>query len=108
MYPAALPWKVLSSRISAGILTPDWPLGESLAISEGARTFCVDVVFDSPFSSPPVVHLGLTGFDIDQRDSARLTVKAENITDYGFQAVISTWAATRVYAVEMDWLAIGP
>lgn len=108
MYPSSLPWKVLSARISAGVLTPGWPLDEPVAISDGARTFCVEVVFDSPFTSPPVVHLGLTGFDIDQRDSSRLTVKAENITVNGFQTIISTWATTRVFSVEMDWLAIGP
>lgn len=108
MHPAALPWKVLSARVAAGILTPGWTLDKAVAITAGARTFCVAVAFDSPFTSPPVVHLGLTGFDIDQRDSSRLTVKAENITTDGFQAIISTWAATRVFSVELDWLAIGP
>ena len=63
--------------------------------------------FATPFLAPPVVQLGLTGFDMDQRDSARLTVKAENITPSGFLATIATWADTRVFAVEFQWLAIG-
>lgn len=107
MYPPTLPWKVLSSHSAAGVLTPGWPLGEPAPEDGGARTFGVEVFFDSPFESPPVVHLGLTGFDLDQRDSSRLTVKAENITANGFQAVITTWSATRVFSVEFDWLAIG-
>lgn len=67
----------------------------------------MDVAFDSLFSSIPVVHLGLTGFDIDRRESARITLKAENITPSGFQAIISTWNASRIFAVEFHWMAIG-
>lgn len=67
----------------------------------------MDVVFDSSFASIPVVHLGLTGFDIDRRESARITLKAENITPSGFQAIISTWNASRIFAVEFHWMAIG-
>ena len=49
----------------------------------------------------------------DRRDvrfahrSGRITLQAENITATGFEAVISTWAGTRVFAVEFNWLAIG-
>ncbi|MEZ5387784.1 MAG: H-type lectin domain-containing protein [Prosthecobacter sp.] len=108
MHTSSIPWKALSSRIAAGVLTPGWPLGDPAPKTSGARSFSVEVMFDSPFTSPPVVHLGLTGFDLDQRDSSRLTVKAENITANGFQAVITTWASSRVFSVEFDWLAIGP
>lgn len=67
----------------------------------------VNIAFASRFAAVPVVQLGLSGFDLDQRDSARLTLKAVNITESGFTAVISTWAASRVFAVEFNWLAIG-
>ncbi len=108
MYSSAVPWKVLSSNASVSVLTEGWNLAEPSPDEEEIRSFCVEVFFDSPFLSVPVVQLGLTGFDIDQRDSARLTVKAGNITESGFQAVISTWASTRVYAASFNWLAIGP
>lgn len=67
----------------------------------------MEVIFDAPFSSVPVVQLGLTGFDIDQRDTARVSLKAAAITPTGFSAEVWTWANTRVYAVEFNWLAIG-
>jgi hypothetical protein len=51
--------------------------------------------------------LSLTGFDLDQRESGRISLKAGAITRFGFQATISTWSTTRVYAVEFNWLAIG-
>ena len=107
MHSAALPWKVLSSHTGVGILTEDWTLDTVSAETGDTRSFITEIVFATPFASIPVVQLGLTGFDLDQRDSARITLKAENITATGFQAVISTWAATRVFAVEFNWLVIG-
>ena len=107
MIESPVPWKVLSSKVGVGILTDGWNLAEADPDADEARSFAVDVTFDSPFLSVPVVQLGLSGFDLDQRDSARITLKAESITESGFQAVVSTWAGTRVFAIEFNWLAIG-
>lgn len=107
MLSAALPWNVLSSRLGVGVLTEGWTLDAMGMETNDACTFRTAVVFATPFASIPVVQLGLTGFDLDQRDSARITLQAENITATGFEAVISTWAGTRVFAVEFNWLAIG-
>lgn len=101
------PWKVLSSQVSVSILNEGWSLDVIDPHDDGLRRYQVEVFFDTPFLNPPVVQLSLTGFDIDQRDSARLTVKADNITSYGFQATIATWADTRVFGVDFQWLAIG-
>ena len=103
-----VPWQVLSAKVCVGIHTENWTLAELEPDPDAARSFWVDVAFDSPFLSAPVVQVGLSGFDIDQRDSARITLKVETITETGFQAVIATWASTRVYSVEFNWLAIGP
>ncbi len=107
MLSAALPWNVLSSQVGVGVLTEGWTLDTVGTETDDVRTFRTAMVFATPFSSIPVVQLGLTGFDLDQRDSARITLQAENITATGFEAVISTWAGTRVFAVEFNWLAIG-
>lgn len=107
MHSSPVPWQVLSSHLGVGIFSEGWTLNVCEDEAEEVRHFCVNIVFASAFTAVPVVHLGLTGFDTDQRDSSRLTLKAENITPSGFSAVISTWAASRVYAVEFDWLAIG-
>ena len=108
MHTSPIPWKVLSSHVGVGILTEGWNLDVCATEEESTRYFIVDVIFASAFSDTPVVHLGLSGFDLDQRDSSRVTLKAENITERGFQAVIATWAGTRVFSVEFNWLAIGP
>lgn len=109
MYSSSVPWKVLSSNVSVNVLTEGWTLAcPDAGAEEEIRKFIVDVIFDTAFSAVPVVQLGLSGFDIDQRDSARLILKAECISEYGFQATITTWAGSRVYAAEFNWLAIGP
>lgn len=107
MQSPTIPWQVLSSTVGVGVLTDGWNLANIEAGANEARSFVVDVAFVTPFFSAPVVQLGLSGFDIDQRDSARITLKAENITENGFQAVISTWASTQIFSVEFNWFAIG-
>jgi len=109
MYSSLFPWKILSSQVCVGSLTEGWNLAEISDSFDPAevRTYAVEIAFAAEFSTPPVVHLGLTGFDMDQRDSARITLKAEAITEFGFQVMISTWASTRVYSVEFSWLALG-
>ncbi len=103
-----LPWKSLSASLKVGVLTEGWNLAEPLADgAEDDRVFRFAVFFDAPFGAPPVVHLGLTGFDIDQRDSNRLALRAVEITTAGFSAEICTWRDTRVYSIEFSWLALG-
>ena len=109
MYSSSVPWKVLSSNVSLTVLTEGWNLASpEPGAEEEIRNFTVYVPFDTPFFEVPVVQLGLSGFDIDQRDSSRLILKAEYITEFGFQATLTTWAGSRVYAAEFNWIAIGP
>lgn len=102
------PWKGLSSSLQIGALTEGWNLAEPPA--DGAdenRVFQYPVFFSVPFDAPPVVHLGLTGFDLDQRDGDRLSLRATSITTEGFIVEVGTWRETRVYSVEFSWLALG-
>lgn len=99
-----VPWNILSASVGVGVLTEGWTLAD---VETEDRDFTMEIEFATPFAVPPVVHLGLTGMDADQRDPARITLKAEEITEKGFSVVISTWASTRIHAVEFNWLAIG-
>ncbi len=94
--------------MQVGLLTEGWNLAEApTGGSEDARVFRMSVHFAAAFEAPPVVQIALTGFDFDQRDSERLSLRAVDITATGFVAEISTWRDTRVYAVEFSWLALG-
>ena len=102
------PWKSLSASLQVGALTEGWNLAKVPAeISDEPRVFRFTVYFDAAFDGLPIVHLALTGFDLDQRDSNRLSLRATEISTSGFVAEISTWRETRVYSVEFSWLAIG-
>lgn len=103
-----MPWKTLSASLSIGVTTEGWNLAEPPpAGMDEPRVFVFEVAFASPFAMTPVVNLGLTGFDMDQRDSARIKLKTTDITTAGFKVEISTWHETRVYGVECNWFAIG-
>ena len=112
MAAETIPWKLLSATVGVGVLTDGWNLADA-AEDAGepdpteVRSFSIDVVFAEPFNTPPVVHLGLTGLDLEERGSSRLTLTAGQITPHGFRATVSTWRGSRVYAVEFSWLAVG-
>jgi hypothetical protein len=109
MNSSLTPWKVLSGSLTLGHETEGWSLADHAPWGEDSvRTFTLPVSFASGFADVPVVQMALTGFDIDQRHTARISTRATNITAEGFLAEITTWADTRVYAVELGWLAIGP
>jgi hypothetical protein len=107
MNSSSIPWNILSSSAQVGIETDGWNLAEISENPDDVRDFTVHIAFVSPFSLPPVVHLGLTGIDADQRDTTRISLKSGLITESGFEAIISTWSNTRIYGVDFNWLAIG-
>ena len=104
--PSLVPIKMCSAIIVFDQFTQDWTLAQENA-SEEPRSFVSNILFDAPFSNVPIVHVGLSGFDIDQRDSARISVHAEAISPNGFDLRIQTWLNTRVYKVEVSWIALG-
>ena len=101
-----IPLKMCSATVEFDQFTPDWTLAQ-VNTSEEQRTFVCNVLFDAPFSNVPIVHVGLSGFDMDQRHSARISVRADTITSSGFELNIKTWRDTRVYKLEVSWIALG-
>lgn len=71
------------------------------------RSYRSRVTFERPFGATPLVHMGMAGLDISNQDSARLTAKVENVSPEGFDLVLGTWLHTRVWRVDVNWLAIG-
>jgi hypothetical protein len=97
-----------SSVLCAGLNSAGWNLVEIPdGQYEAPRTYTVEVVFPEAFNVVPVVHAAVSGFDIDQRDSARISTAVSLITTQGFSLAITTWRGTRVYGVEVSWLAVG-
>ncbi len=83
-----------------------WTLDQTEGISEDRR-FRARVRFDRAFNAVPVVHIGIVGFDISEKDCARLSASVANISVGGFEIVLSTWLNTQIWRVDVSWLAIG-
>lgn len=106
MSNAMEPFSFLAGTEVLGTGREGWTL-DQYPQEPGDREVLARVSFSRPFRTAPLVHLGLTGFDIDHRDAARLKVSAANVTTEGFEIVLGTWLNTRMWRVEVSWLALG-
>jgi len=104
MVPVA-PLVMLSAVVALNSSLEGWTLLEPE--SDEPRSFRYSVLFEVPFSAPPVVQLGVVGVDASKEDNLRLKVRAEAITSGGFTLLVETWLHTRLWAVDVSWLAIG-
>ncbi len=99
------PLNVLSAVVVLGASLEGWSLLDPANGSD--RTFRYSVLFNHGYSSPPVVHVGLVGVDASNDDNLRVRVRAVDITATGFTLEAETWLNTRLWSVEVSWLAIG-
>jgi len=101
---------VLPLKIAAAVARFDseqigWRLLEPNG--DAPRSHAARIVFESAFQLAPVVHVGVSGFDIENSDAARLRVRVTHVDQAGFEVELETWLATRVWSVDVSWLAIG-
>lgn len=107
MTGAVLPLSFVAGAVHFDDSLPGWTLLEHTPDNEGLRTFEGRVTFDLAFGAPPVVQIGITGFDIDKHDNARLKVGISKVDGQGFDVQIRTWWSSRVWSVDLSWIAIG-
>lgn len=107
MSTAVLPLSFAAGAARYDEAQAGWELLDTPLHAEGVRTFSGRVEFERAFNSPPVVQIGITGFDIDNRDNARLNVGVTNVDVSGFYVELRTWWHTRIWSVELSWFAIG-
>lgn len=106
MSNAVVPLNFLAGRESLGTHNEGWTFDQPSP--DGAeRVFRSRVEFSRAFASAPLVHVGLCGFDIGNKDAARLRTGIENVSATGFDLVVGTWLHTRLWSVEVSWLALG-
>jgi hypothetical protein len=75
--------------------------------AEETRAFQYDVTFEQPFAAAPLVNVAISGLDVGNQDAARLRLRAVDIHPGGFSIRAETWLNTRVWSVDVSWLAIG-
>ena len=89
------------------ILFSDFEDGGKMWTGHGPRDVRKPMLFSEGFKSLPVVMVGITMWDLDQKSNQRSDISAENITLTGFDIVFRTWGDTRVARIRADWTAMG-
>ena len=74
---------------------------------DGPREKRVAVTFAEPFLAPPLVHVGISMWDMDGDTNQRADLRAEKVTAKGFVLVFRTWGDSRVARIRADWMALG-
>ncbi|MGC4088758.1 MAG: H-type lectin domain-containing protein [Polyangiaceae bacterium] len=97
------PLALLSAVLPVGSSSEGWTLHEG----EGERRYSQEIAFERPFSSTPVVQVGVVGIDASKDHNLRLRLRAENISSSGFTIVVETWLHSQLWSVDLSWLAIG-
>ncbi|MDO5643367.1 MAG: H-type lectin domain-containing protein [Paracoccus sp. (in: a-proteobacteria)] len=90
------------------VLFSDFETDGEMWTGSGPRERRVTIRFPSAFRGRPLVHLGLSMWDIDCGENQRVDLRAEDVGPQGFTIVFATWGATRIARIRADWLAIGP
>ncbi len=99
------PLSLLSAVVVLDSSFDGWTLLD--APSDAERSFQYHVAFSHPFSAPPVVQVGIVGLDVSNADNVRVRVRAIDITAHGFVLSAQTWLHTKIWSVDVSWLAIG-
>ena len=88
-------------------LFSDFQDGGEMWTGSGPRKVSRAVEFSEAFSTQPMVHVSLSMWDMGNDSNARADIRAENVTETGFDLVFQTCSDTRIARVSASWLAIG-
>lgn len=78
----------------------------TLNAGSGERVYVARVQYNAAFGNIPMVTASLAGIDVSH-GASKVYVGAVNVDSTGFDLELKTWADTRVWAVVVNWLAIG-
>lgn len=75
--------------------------------NEGPRLLTHEVRFSETFLKPPLVHVSMSMWDISNAATARMDIRAERITETGFDIAFRTWGDTKIARIRASWMALG-
>lgn len=89
------------------VLFSDFEDGGEMWTGNGARERRKEIRFSESYRMPPMVQVNLSLWDVDSATNVRADIKAEKVSNKGFELVFRTWGDTKVARVRMNWMAIG-
>jgi hypothetical protein len=99
------PLSLLSAVVVLDASLEGWSLLEPSG--DANRAFRYHVSFSRSFMTVPVVQVGIVGLDVSKDDNVRVRVRALDITETAFTLQAETWLNTKIWSVEVSWLAVG-
>lgn len=89
------------------VLFEDFEDGGEMWTGRGQRERRRRIKFSEKYLSEPTVQLSISLWDMDAGSVLRADVKAEAVTEDGFDMVFRTWGDTKVARVRIAWTAFG-
>merc|ERR1719367_493931 len=71
-----------------------------------ARSKVVYHKFQTPYSKPPVVKLGLDGLDHSNDANTRFDIQLVHVDENGFSMKCKTWADSYIYDMMVNWISL--
>jgi len=89
------------------VLFSDFEHDGEMWTGSGPRHIRSFVHFKEPFLSPPMVHAGLSMWDMSNTANSRADVQTTEVRTDGFAIVFRTWGDSKVARVRVSWIAMG-
>lgn len=99
--------QLLGIDSGSDLLFSDHDTGGQMWAGRGEREVRKHLAFSARFREPPHVMVSVSLWDVDHRTNQRIDIRAENITETGFEMVCRTWGDTRVARIRASWTALG-
>lgn len=100
----------ISSKTCPQILTGKttfdfWQSGKPIEIGKGERFETKHIKFSTSFCQTPQVHISMSGFDVSKDYLEILRITAKNVSQRGFDVMVSTSEDAKVYGAMVTWVA---
>ena len=89
------------------VLFSDFEHDGQMWTGNGPRQIRSFVHFSEAFLASPMVHVGLSMWDMSNTANSRADVQAREIQREGFAILFRTWGDSKVARVRVSWLAMG-
>lgn len=91
----------------SNVVFSDFSDGGEMWSGDGDRVRRKFVEFDEPFRTSPMVHVGISLWDVNRQSNFRADISAENVSRTGFDLVFRTWGDSQIARISMNWIAFG-
>lgn len=88
------------------VLFSDFQADGDMWTGKGDRIVRRRVEFSEAFRKAPSAMVNLSMWDTDHATNTRIDLRADDITERGFDVVFQTWGDTRVARIRVGWTAM--